>query len=355
MKIYKCYFLFTRCWQLVFLISLQFFLESCANKNYPFQPDQYSFTSVSGIHDYTNLQYWAAHPGKKNPSDSISEALYSSYNPTKSVDVFFIHPTTLTDSEDSSWNAAIDNAAINQKTDMSGILYQASVFNESCRIFAPRYRQAHLRAFFTDKTIAATYLDIAYADVKAAFEYYLKYENKGRPFIIASHSQGTLHAARLLKEFVEGKKLQEQLVCAYIIGLPIPNDYFSILKPCSDSLSTGCFVSWRTYLNGYEPVFVQEEKFKAVVINPLTWTNTTDEISSSANEGGILKNFNKVVPHVVSAQVHGNVLWTSKPHIFGKFLLRTKNYHVGDINLFYMNIRNNVRTRINSYQKNYKP
>ena len=132
------------------------------------------------------------------------------------------------------------------------------------------------------------------------------------------------------------------MVCAYIIGLPIPNDYFSILKPCSNSLSTGCFVSWRTYLNGYEPVFVQEEKFKAVVINPLTWTNTTDEISSSANEGGILKNFNKVIPHVVSALVHGNVLWTSKPHIFGKFLLRTKNYHVGDINLFYMNIRNNV-------------
>lgn len=355
MKIYKSYFLFNRCWQLVFLISLQFIFQSCANKTYPLQTEQYSFKSVSGLPDYKYLDYWAANPGKKNPSDSVSAALSSSYSPTKSVDVFFIHPTTFTDSEDSSWNAAIDNAAINQKTDMSSILYQASVFNESCRIFAPRYRQAHIRAFFTDKTIAAPYFDIAYQDVKAAFQYYLEYQRNGRPFIIASHSQGTLHAARLLKEFVEGKKLQEQLVCAYIIGLPVSDNYFSILKPCSDSLSTGCIVSWRTYLQGYEPEFVEQEKFKAIVINPLTWTNTTDEISSSENKGGILKNFNKVVPHVVSAQVHGNILWTSKPHIFGKFLLRTKNYHIGDINLFYMNIRNNVRTRINSYQKNYKP
>ncbi len=355
MKIYKCYFLFKRCWQVVFLISLLFNFVSCANKNYPLQPQEYNFTSVSGLPDYNNLQYWASHPGKKDPSDSVSAALSPSYNPAISADVFFIHPTTLTSKEDSSWNAAIDNAAINQKTDMSSILYQASVFNESCRIFAPRYRQAHLRAFFTDQTTAAPYFDIAYADIKAAFEYYLVHENNGRPFVIASHSQGTLHAARLLKEFVDGKKLQAQLVCAYLIGLPITDNYFSVLKPCNDSLSTGCFVSWRTYLHGYEPVFVQEEKFKAIVINPLTWTNTTEKISSKDNNGGILKNFNKIVPHVVSTQIHGNILWASKPHIFGKFLLRTKNYHIGDINLFYMNIRNNVKTRISIYKKNHNP
>ena len=33
---------------------------------------------------------------------------------------------------------------------------------------------------------------------KAAFQYYLEHYNNGRPFIIASHSQGTYHAKRLI-------------------------------------------------------------------------------------------------------------------------------------------------------------
>ena len=47
------------------------------------------------------------------------------------------------------WNADIDNEELNEKTDNSTILYQASVFNKYCRVFAPRYRQANLQAFFT--------------------------------------------------------------------------------------------------------------------------------------------------------------------------------------------------------------
>ncbi len=39
--------------------------------------------------------------------------------------------------------------------------------------------------------------DLAYEDLKTAFENYLKHYNKGRPIIIASHSQGSLHALRL--------------------------------------------------------------------------------------------------------------------------------------------------------------
>ena len=146
------------------------------------------------------------------------------------------------------WNANIDDSKINSKTDKESILYQATVFNKYCRIFAPRYRQANLDAFYTkNKKAANAALDTAYQDVKNAFEYYLKHYNNGRPIIIASHSQGTWHAGRLLKEFFEGKPLQKQLVCAYIIGLPVFTNYFSELKPCEDSTSTGCFVSWRTF------------------------------------------------------------------------------------------------------------
>ena len=165
-------------------------------------------------------------------------------------------------------------------------------------------------------------LDTAYEDVKAAFEYYLKNYNHGRPIIIASHSQGTMHAGKLLKEFFEGKPLQKQLVCAYIIGLPVFANYFSQMKPCEDSASTGCFISWRTFEEGYVSPLIEQEKLKAYVINPLTWTMDTVLAPSELNKGGILRNFNKVIPGLVHAQIHGNILWVNKPKFFGRFFLQ---------------------------------
>ena len=47
--------------------------------------------------------------------------------------------------------------------------------------------------------------EIAYTDIKAAFQYYLSRYNNKQPIIIASHSQGTKHAARLLQEFFDNK------------------------------------------------------------------------------------------------------------------------------------------------------
>jgi hypothetical protein len=41
----------------------------------------------------------------------------------------------------------------------------------------------------------------------------------------------------------------------------------------------------------------------------------------------------------------------SKPNVFGKFLFFKKNFHIGDINLFYMNIRENLVTRIGAFWK----
>jgi hypothetical protein len=165
----------------------------------------------------------------------------------------------------------------------------------------------------------------------------LEHFNGGRPIIIASHSQGTLHAARLLKEFIDGQNLNNKLVCAYLIGLPVPENYFTHIKPCTNEFATGCFVSWRTYKHGYIPEIVTKESFKAVVVNPLTWTMGDSLAPANLNKGAILRNFNKVVTNAVDAQIHSNVLWSSKPNIPGKIFYNQKNYHIGDINLFYMN------------------
>lgn len=333
----------------LFLLVLSLLLFSCNKRNYP-TTNNYNFTASDAKPDYTSLNYWAAHPWKKNLSDSLPAALQGTWRTDSSVDVFFIHPTTLTDTNDPRNNATIDDAELNEKTDYSTILYQASVFNEHARIFSPRYRQAHIRSFFIPDSVAAPYFEIAYADIRNAFLYYLEHYNNGRPIIIAAHSQGTLHAGRLLKEFFENKPLQKKLVCAYLIGMPVATDYFTALPPCKDSTSTGCFVSWRTFRTGYEGTdYVKKENFKTIVINPLTWAADTTKAAATLNKGGVLKKFSKIVPKVVSAQVHHNILWACKPDVPGKFLFTAKNFHVGDINLFYMNIRYNVAARIRAY------
>lgn len=322
---------------------------SCSGKMYTHSIN-YEFKSKNKIPDYSNLNYWAASPFKYDPSDNVPKGLKDKIKDSV-ADVFFIYPTTYTDGKmPDGWNADIDDEKINKKTDNTAILYQASIFNRYCRVFAPRYRQANLKAFYTTNSTAATAaFDTAYEDVKNAFEYYLQHYNHGRPIIIASHSQGTLLAGRLLREFFENKPLQKQLVCAYIIGLPVFVNYFSELQPCKDSTATGCFVSWRTFEEGYVAPFIKKEVRKADVINPLTWTMDTTLAPAYLNKGGVLRNFNKVIPGLVHAQIHKNVLWVNKPKFFGSIFLKTKNYHIADYNLFYENIRENVGTRNRSF------
>ena len=159
----------------------------------------------------------------------------------KTADVFYLHPTTLVGiREEGNNNAKIDDPYINHKTEYSPIIYQASAFNESARVFAPRYRQAHI-GMYSEKDSASKYeaFNLAYEDVKNAFLYYLKNENKGRPIIIASHSQGTTHAIRLLKEFFDGKELSNQLVCAYLIGMAVKKESYEKIPICTDSTKPG--------------------------------------------------------------------------------------------------------------------
>ncbi len=338
--------LFSYCCFFVFL------LFSCSRKYHQFV-SEYNFKSTNGAPDYADLKYWAAHPFKKDPSDSIPKPLRSLANDTI-VDVFFLHPTTYTGKfKQKRYNADIDDAYTNAKTDYSSILYQASAFNGQCRVFAPRYRQAHISMYFhKDTSEARQAFDFAYQDIKTAFEFYLKNLNKGRPIIIASHSQGTTHAKRLLKEFFEGQILMNKLVCAYLPGMSIEKDFFIGLPVCKDSLSTGCFVSWRTYRKGYQdPRFVKKENHAAIVVNPLTWSAETVYAPKILNKGAVLYKFDKIFPETNDAQINGNVLWISKPRFPWGFLYLSRNYHPGDINLFYLNIREDVKRRIGLFWK----
>lgn len=314
------------------------------------------FSQSDSLPDYTDLRFWAAHPWKKDPSDSVPKPL-SKETRDSTVDVFFIHPTTLTDPklEGIIWNATLFDASLNAKTDYTSILYQASVFNGSCRVFAPRYRQAHLFSFYSNDTLSARRaLELAYNDVEAAFLYYLNNYNNGRPIIIAAHSQGTFHAEKILKKYFDNNTLSKKLVAAYIVGLSVPENYFQALIPCSSPNETGCINSWRTFRTGFTPAYIKDEQSKSIVTNPLSWLTNDTAVSRKKNDGSVLYNFNKRYRYTNGAKIEKNILWTNKPKFFFSFLLKTKNYHAGDYNLFYYSIRRNVQDRIESYYSGTK-
>ena len=310
--------------------------------------------------NYHALDAWAAHPRKRDFSDSVPKPYRPVVRDT-TVDVFFLHPTSylnkkaidesrlLEPEEQRRWNADIADEAINNITDKGAMLNQASVFNQY-RVFAPRYRQAHIRSFYIPDSISHAFFEIAYTDVKNAFLHYLQYENNGRPFIIASHSQGTLHAGRLIRELIEGKPLQEKLVAAYLIGLPVPRDFFGSVPPYTAPGQTGCVASWRTFKKGHVPERITREPFKAIVVNPLTWLAEETPAPRSENKGAVLYKFDKPSPANVSTVIHGNILWSTKPRFFGNIFFTRKNYHIGDINLFWKDIRDNVAERVGAYR-----
>jgi hypothetical protein len=306
--------------------------------------------------DYTNIENWAAHKDKLDLADRIPKALPQTNKDGNVANVFFIHPTTYTESNayKLNWNASIRDSALNKKTDETSILFQASCFNNNCNVYAPRYRQAHIQAFFSGAVEAKASLDTAYNDIKNAFEVFLKLNN-GMPIIIASHSQGTVHAGKLIKEFFENKPLMQNLVAAYLIGMPVKKDYFDQCKPCLSAQQNNCFVTWRTLLTGNLEGYMKWEKPNSIyVTNPLTWKTDTALVTRKNNKGAVLLKFNKVFKNVNGAQIHNNVLWISKPKFPLSFLVKNKmtNYHVADINLFYVNIRENIKNRLQNYLAN---
>jgi hypothetical protein len=68
-------------------------------------------------------------------------------------------------------------------------------------------------------------------------------------------------------------------------------------------------------------------------------------------QGAVLYNLRKVYTQTQSAQVEGSALWVSHPKFPGSFLYRSKNFHAGDINLFYVDVRKDVSRKIDAFLK----
>jgi hypothetical protein len=307
--------------------------------------------AISQSPDYSSLTSWAAHPLKHDPSDSIPSFIASEPR-GQEADVFFLHPTTYIGFA-APINASVNDERVNRSTDDRVLLNQASVFNAAARVYAPRYRQAHIRAFLQLRSASTqAAFDTAYADLRAAFLWYLQHENKGRPIIIAAHSQGSLHAIRLLQEFFDGKPLQQQLVCAYVVGWPVPRDAFHNLPFGRSATETGCVLGWQSFSEGYAGFEMRMQPSPpSFCVNPISWTTGPEAAGSAQHMGALGRRFNEPLLHSVAAHVDSaaGVLRVNAPLTLGR-----GNLHIADYNLFWLDIRANVRQRVDAFLQKKK-
>jgi hypothetical protein len=323
--------------------------------------------------DYAQADSWAAWPGRPGAVQALAPGLPDAgVAEAQKVDVFFIHPTT--DLFGSAANARYDEPGATSTQIEQGVMrFQASAFNACCRIYAPHYRQAALRNFHgAEDAQAQAAFALAYSDVLSAFNYYLAHENHGRPFIIASHSQGSLHGLRLVQERIAGTPLQKQMVAAYLIGYTLPLAIEATGLPmCRSATQTGCLVDWNTVKEGvtggecersrliwldgrYQPVGDQP----LACTNPLNW-QLGGAAPASANLGALPgvrpgAPLQPVVPGLTGARCVGGPLEVSIPpgerREFSNVLTLFGSYHILDYNLFYVNLRENARQRVLAFQ-----
>ncbi|MFI5172940.1 MAG: DUF3089 domain-containing protein, partial [Chitinophagales bacterium] len=160
------------------LILIVFF-SSCG----VYKPVRVEFTNetIPAPPDYSDSNYWSALPDKRDSADHIpgkSPVELIDGQQHALADVFYIYPTQFFSRD--QWNADLGDKKLNDAVDSRAITNQASVFNGSCKVYIPRYRQATYNAYFSlTNPDASKAFELAYEDVKNAFQYYLDHYNNG--------------------------------------------------------------------------------------------------------------------------------------------------------------------------------
>ncbi|QEA13623.1 DUF3089 domain-containing protein [Comamonas flocculans] len=328
--------------------------------------------------DYARDDAWLALPGKASVASRVPAGSgFSDLQGLARADVFYIHPTTSVSRKD-VLNAPIDDPEV-VKMDAIMLMTQATPFNGVARVYAPRYRQTALHVYYLSEEEQQAPNNRAYADVKAAFEFYVRNHSHGRPFFLVGHSQGANHAQRLLGEVIQGHPIQERLVAAYIPGIPLPRSVFRDdlrqIPPCHQPAQIGCAAVWGTFgLGGGDDLlewsdvvhwdaasgrWMSRRGAEMENINPVSWSKRHPRTPAAAHRGGTP--FGKTQTTFFTNPVAGMVsVSDERGYAFVSPLLpRTlfddgglfggENAHVFDISLFWVDIRENARLRLNAF------
>jgi len=318
---------------------------------------------------------WVSRPGLKNDPAAWLPPGVAAPAQKLPVAVFFVHPTSYVARD--AWNAAFDEPI---SRDRAALFVQgmASPFNEAESIWAPRYRQAAIGAFLTAKPEAAQAIDLAYADVGAAFEIFTRHLRPGQPIALAGHSQGAFLLRRLMRDRIAGTPLADRLVGAWIIGWPVSLDH-DLPKmgapACTSAEQSGCVVSWLSVADpadtdmllqayarrtGLDGASVAGSPF--LCTNPITGTPDAGAgaeagAEAGANLGSLVPDFArrggtlaaKVVPAVCGPDHFLHIGAPPKLDL-GPYVLPGNNYHLYDVTLFWANLRADFERRAAAWQ-----
>jgi hypothetical protein len=205
--------------------------------------------------DYGKTENWLCLPGRQDACaidqtttivQANGETSTEAFKPTTSAayDCFYIYPTVSTDKGGNS-DMIIDEA------ERKVVEQQLARFGGQCRLFAPMYRQvtlAALRAVMMGQPSPGNGV-LAYGDVRDAWNWYLTHENKGRGVVLLGHSQGSRMLLELLKNEIDGKPAQKQMISAYALGMstPVTDGKFGSIPLCVKADQAGCLVTYVSF------------------------------------------------------------------------------------------------------------
>lgn len=291
-----------------------------------------------------------------------------SSSPNKNVDVFYVYPTEYQKAASSDPDfCAIDNPTMVQGA-QSAFQRQATAFAPYANIFAPYYRQVDATYQLSlpfdqqDENIRK----VPGPDVLAAFEYYLRHYNNGRPFILAGHSQGSAVLKYILSGYMKAHHdVYQRMIAAYVVGQSITPQYLAQnthLRFATGSSDTGVIVSWNTEAPTTTiPNPVTEPG--GIAINPITWTLGEDTAAASQNLGSlqvdstglpVLDQYGEIlrVTGLADARVdqaRGVVICSTVNPADYSLSNADGIYHVFDYPFYFFNIRQNAADRIDHY------
>jgi hypothetical protein len=319
--------------------------------------------------DYNKPSSWLSHPDAQNPRAIIAPDGYRAA-PVPASDVFYVTPTTYLSKM--HWNDPLNDKESLALQDVM-LAHQANIFNAVGRIWAPRYRQATFGSFMKPSADSASAIKLAYGDVLAAFDQFQAQRDARRPFILAGHSQGSLHLLRLLKDRVAGRPAQKQMVATYLVGWPVSveADLAPLgLEACQTPSATGCVISWQSFGPEADLSAAAQEYAaiptlsgrprsgtRQVCINPVTFWANTDTARKELNIGALpfVRSAQKLAAlktHLAGATCSstGFLLLDPAPgDPFAERKMPNDNYHVYDYNLFWVNIRTNAEIRVENF------
>jgi pimeloyl-ACP methyl ester carboxylesterase len=217
--------------------------------------------------DYTADESWLCRPGRKGDACDVDltttvvmadgSMTRETFTPNSKapIDCFYVYPTVSTD-------AGMNSDMTADPAEKNVILQQFARFASRCRTFAPMYRQITLGGLRQRLAGGPISFDngVHYNDVRDAWRSYLQRDNQGRGFVLVGHSQGAYILTELLRQEIDGKPIQKQLVGAYILGATFPvakgQDAGGALKNiplCRKPGQIGCVVNFSAFRSTVPP------------------------------------------------------------------------------------------------------